>query len=211
MTYPRAQRKIASILNDLLKKVYKDQLLVPASEAREMIKERVISSGIKDAGLREAIESEDYIPNVIRNLKNKMGDAFQVDIREIAGKTFYGNQRDRRYPIFIELSNYVVDKGYLNITLPTGISSEPEEGEENPLQEWYGARPEMILENIRNHFVYEDEEWFKEKKWLETKLKEEHIENMIDNWNSCCNKGSQPFGKTKSGKYFVNPGSPCLP
>ena len=109
MTYPRAQRKIASILNDLLKKVYKDQLLVPASEAREMIKERVISGGIKDAGLREAIESEDYIPNVIRNLKNKMGDAFQVDIREIAGKTFYGNQRDRRYPIFIELSNYVVD------------------------------------------------------------------------------------------------------
>jgi hypothetical protein len=205
MPHPRAQRKIASISNNLLKKVYNDRFLIPASEFCEMVRESMISSGIRDVGLREAIESEDYIPNVIRNLKAKMGDAFQVDIREIAGKTFYGNHRNRFYPIFMELPNYVVDKSYLHKILPTSIASRKE------TQEEYGAKPEIILENIQNHFMYRDEEWFKEKKWLETRLKEEHIENMIDNWNSCCNKGSQPFGKTKSGKYFVNPDSPCLP
>lgn len=205
MPYPRAQRKIASIMNDLLKKVYKDRFLIPASEAREMIKEKMISSDIRDKGLREEVESEDYIPNVIRNLKAKMGDAFQVDILEIGGKTFYGNQKNRFYPIFMELPNYVVDKSYLHKTLPTSIASRKE------TQEEYGARPDIILENIQNHFMYRGEEWFKEKKWLETRLKEEHIENMIDNWNGCCNKGSQPFGKTNSGKYFVNTNSPCLP
>jgi len=204
MPYPRAQRKIAGILNDLLKKAYRDQLLVPVSEAHERIRERMLSSGIKDAGLREAMESEDYIPNVIRNLKNKMGDAYQVEIREFGGKTFYGNQRNRLYQIFMELSNYVVDKEYLHKTLPTSIASREK------TQEEYGAKLEMILENIKNHFVYRDKEWFKDKKWLSTKLSKEHIENMIETWNSCCNKGSQPFGKTKSGKYYVNPNSPCI-
>lgn len=196
----RIQQTIAGILIDLFKKDYKNQLIIPVSDAHERIKQRLIGRGVSGEAL-----SEDYIAKSIRNKKNQKRDLYLVDIFERGGKQFYGNQRNRFYPIFMELPNYVVDKSYLHKTLPTSIASRKE------TQEEYGAKPEIILENIQNHFMYRDEEWFKEKKWLETKLKEEHIENMIDNWNSCCNKGSQPFGKTKSGKYFVNPGSPYLP
>ena len=187
MSQKRIHGTINSILDDVLKKEFSDDFLIPSYMVHERIMEKMESRGIL------GMKTEKFIESSIRKQKRERLGTYVVEILDWGDETLYVNMKHRLSKIFLELPRYV--RANPNAYLPTGI------GSVESLQDENAVDIDRAIENIRN--VYSS-------KKIESLLSESVVKDMMEKWNTYCDNGILPFNKTDD-RWYVDPNSEMIP
>lgn len=188
MSQKRIHGTINSILDDVLKREFMDDFLIPSYMVHEKIMEKMKTRGILGG------KTEKFIESSIRKQKRERHGVYVVEILDWGDETLYVNMKHRLSKIFLELPRYV--RSYPNTFLPTGI------GSVESLQDENAVGIDRAIENIRTTYS---------SKKIESLLSEGVVEDMIDKWNTYCDNGILPFNRTENGRWYVDPNSEMIP
>jgi len=188
MSQKRIHGTINSILDDVLKKEFRDDFLIPSYMVHERIMEIMKSRGIL------GMKTEKFIESSIRRQKRERLGTYFVEILDWGDETLYVNMKHRLSKIFLELPRYV--RANPNSYLPTGI------GSVESLQDENAVDIDRAIENIRTAYS---------SKKIESLLSESVVKDMMEKWNTYCDNGILPFKKTENGRWYVDPNSEIIP